>query len=134
MTGQVKEELLTRLGEFGVRVDGGRVQFLPELLPPEELFDEPGRLEYVDAAGHEATLDVPAGGVAFTFCQVPVIYRFGSPERSVTILRGPAAETIPGDTAARRRGRGAVSPHGITDCDRGGHSWISCVWISCVWR
>ena len=98
MTGQVKEELLTRLGEFGVRVDGGRVQFLPELLPADELFDEPGRLEYVDAAGHEATLDVPAGGVAFTFCQVPVIYRFGSPERSVTILRGPAAETIPGDT------------------------------------
>ncbi len=67
-------------------------------MPADELFDEPGRLEYVDAAGHEARLDVPAGGVAFTFCQVPVIYRFGGSERSVTILRGPAAETIPGDT------------------------------------
>jgi hypothetical protein len=36
--------------------------------------------------------------------------------------------------AARRGGRGAVSPHRITDCDRGGHSWISGVWISGVWR
>jgi hypothetical protein len=32
MTGQVKEELLTRLGELGVRVEGGRLVFGPGLL------------------------------------------------------------------------------------------------------
>jgi hypothetical protein len=98
MTGQVKEELLTRLGEFGVEVEGGRVRFAPELLPADEILDQPSRLEYVDTAGSDATIDVPAGGVGFTFCQVPIIYRFGSAAAGITVRRGQAAEHVPGDT------------------------------------
>ena len=37
MTGQVKEDLLARLGEVGVRVRGGRSTFDPTLLDPNEL-------------------------------------------------------------------------------------------------
>jgi len=98
MTGQVKEELLTRLGEFGVHVEGGRVRFAPELLPAEEILDSPARFSYLDAAGNESSLDVPAGGVAFTFCQVPVVYRFGAEAAAITVFRGAAAETLQGDT------------------------------------
>ena len=98
MTGQVKEELLTRLGELGVGIDGGRVRFAPELLPHEELLSEPGRLDYLDVAGHEASIDVPTGGVGFTFCQVPVVYRFGGPATTITVLRGQAADSLPGNT------------------------------------
>ncbi len=98
MTGQVKEELLTRLGEFGVQVQGGRVRFAPELLPADEIREEPGRLDYVDAAGHEASIDVPAGCVAFTFCQVPVVYRFGCREAGITVVRDGVSARIPGDT------------------------------------
>ncbi len=38
MTGQVKEEVLTRFGELGVRVIDGCVRLSPGLLPPEEMF------------------------------------------------------------------------------------------------
>ena len=98
MTGQVKEELLTRLGEFGVLIEAGGVRFVPELLPAEEILTEPGRLDYRDAAGQEASIDVPAGGVGFLVCQVPVVYRFGASQAGITVFRGGKAERLPGDT------------------------------------
>ena len=36
MTGQVKEEILTRFGELGLRVSDGTVRFEPSLLRPSE--------------------------------------------------------------------------------------------------
>ena len=37
MTGQVKEEILTRWGELGLRVQGGRMRFDPALLDATEI-------------------------------------------------------------------------------------------------
>ena len=75
MTGQVKEEILTRLGELGIRVAEGRVHFEPSLLRPQEFRDAPGRLRYLDVDGEWEEVPVPAGGLAFTWCQVPFVYR-----------------------------------------------------------
>ena len=41
MTGQVKEEILTRLGEMGLFIEDGKVTFDPLLLRKEELLKEP---------------------------------------------------------------------------------------------
>ncbi|MFM9025010.1 MAG: hypothetical protein ACKON7_06685 [Planctomycetaceae bacterium] len=98
MTGQVKEELLTRLGELGVVVESGGVRFVPELLAAGEVLAGAGRLDYVDAAGRPQSLPVPAGGLAFTFCQVPVVYRFGAQAASITVSRGDRdPEVVAGD-------------------------------------
>ena len=78
MTGQVKEEILTRRGELGVRVDGGTLGFRPTLLQAHEFCDRPTTFTHVDVAGDEQTLDLPAGSLAFTVCQVPVVYRHGA--------------------------------------------------------
>ena len=82
MTGEVKEEILTRLGEFGVAVDGGRVRFRPVLLRAEEFLAEPSHLRAFGLDGAPLALDVPADAFAFTFAQVPVFY---------TRSRGPAS-------------------------------------------
>jgi hypothetical protein len=74
MTGQVKEEILTRLGELGVRVEDGRVAFRPRLLAAAELLTAAAVLEAYDHDGEPVTVDVPAGGLAFTYCAVPVVY------------------------------------------------------------
>ena len=79
MTGQVKEEILTRLGELGLRVEDGRVVVRPVLLRDAEWTSAPGVFRYVDVAGTEQLLELPAGSLAFTFCQVPVLYRRGTP-------------------------------------------------------
>ncbi len=77
MSGQVKEEILARLAELGVTVEDGTISFKPLLLDPREYLAHPAPFNYVDVAGHTRTLDLPASSLAFTFCQVPVIYRSG---------------------------------------------------------
>ncbi|MEJ2604671.1 MAG: hypothetical protein P8172_15550, partial [Gammaproteobacteria bacterium] len=88
MTGQVKEEVLTRFGELGLRVDGGALTFRPILLREREFSAGPGRFRFLDVAGHWQTADVPTGGLAFTWCQVPIIYRLGDDDEAcVTVER-----------------------------------------------
>ncbi len=74
MTGQVKEEILTRAGELGVRVEAGAVRFRPVLLGADEFLAEPGQLRCFDVDGRPRTVAAPAGSLAFTHCQVPVVY------------------------------------------------------------
>jgi hypothetical protein len=75
MTGSVKEEILTRLGELGVEVREGRVRFAPGLLSARELLRERTAWKWVDATGAARELSLGAGELGFTLCQVPVLYR-----------------------------------------------------------
>lgn len=74
MTGQVKEDILTRFLELGVRVDNGCVSFVPCMLREEEFLETAGELRFFSIAGTQEIVAVPAGGLAFTLCQVPVLY------------------------------------------------------------
>jgi hypothetical protein len=80
MTGQVKEEILTRLSELGLFVENGVIFFNPLQLPANELLVRPETFRYTDVAGREQRLDLPAGSLAFTFCQVPVVVSAGAEE------------------------------------------------------
>ncbi|MBN1827004.1 MAG: hypothetical protein JW958_12140 [Candidatus Eisenbacteria bacterium] len=86
MTGQVKEEILTRLGELGVRVEEGTVRFDPVLLRPDEFLERPAAFEYFDVQGNRGTIDLAEGSLAFTFCSVPVVYERVEGEGSVRVL------------------------------------------------
>ncbi|GIK39693.1 MAG: hypothetical protein BroJett011_35260 [Chloroflexota bacterium] len=74
MTGQVKEEILTRLGELGVTVKQGELNFTPTLLRPDEFLHEPSQFTYIAVQGQPQTVSLPAKSLAFTFCQTPIIY------------------------------------------------------------
>ena len=74
MTGQVKEEILTRFGELGVRVKDGAVRFQPVLLRSEEFLEKADIFRYFDVKGDAGSIPLIPGNLAFTFCQVPVIY------------------------------------------------------------
>ncbi len=87
MTGQVKEEILTRFGELGIRVADGQVRIRPDLLRACEFTAERQQLRFLDVDGEWQDIDVPARGLAFTWCQVPVIYKLdddASPAVTVT--------------------------------------------------
>jgi hypothetical protein len=81
MTGQVKEEVLTRFGELGLRVAEGEVRFDPGLLRAREFTSEPRTFRFLDVHGQWQELTVPASGLAFTWCQVPIVYRLSSAGR-----------------------------------------------------
>ena len=75
LTGQVKEDFLCRLGELGVSVHEGRIRFRPRLLQASEFLPDGGEFRYHDVAGHERRLRLGPRSLAFTYCQVPVVYR-----------------------------------------------------------
>ncbi|MFP4335175.1 MAG: hypothetical protein ACLFQC_06825 [Wenzhouxiangella sp.] len=88
MTGQVKEEIITRFGELGVRVEDGRARFDPALLRPCEFSRRPRTFRYLDVTGDWQAIDLPGGSLAFTWCQVPIVYRLDDTRpASLTVQR-----------------------------------------------
>jgi hypothetical protein len=85
MTGQVKEEILTRAGELGIEVEHGRVSFRPTLLRDAEYLGRPAEFQYFCVDGTPRTLELQSGTLAFTFCQVPVVYDSGATNRRIEI-------------------------------------------------
>jgi hypothetical protein len=95
MTGQVKEEILTRFGELGVSVCEGRIDFRPTLLKSEEYLSEARDFTYVDVAGESRTIPLPRASLAFTICQAPVIYLPGDrPQIGVKYSDGHTATLL----------------------------------------
>jgi hypothetical protein len=86
MTGQVKEEILTRWGELGLRVRDGRVHFHPVLIDADEI--------------------PPGGALTFTWARVPYTYRRGERTR-LRVQRGGAWIDCP-DLSFDPRGVNAV--------------------------
>ncbi|MEX0273591.1 MAG: hypothetical protein AB3N16_04360, partial [Flavobacteriaceae bacterium] len=80
MTGQVKEDVLSRFGELGVYVKDGRLGFKPNLLRGTEFLTEPGVFAYVTVGGEGKSVQLQEKTLAFTYCQVPVIYKKGIEE------------------------------------------------------
>jgi hypothetical protein len=85
MTGQVKEDILSRYGELGVFVKEGNLYFSPGLLRRNEFLEKVSDFEYVDVNFNEKKLQLEAGSLCFTFCQTPIIYRIAEKE-SLTVV------------------------------------------------
>ena len=119
MTGQVKEEILTRFGELGVRIEEGIVRFRPTMLRPEEFLADPARFHFVDVSGAAQAIDVPAGSLGFTFCQVPVVYERIAGEGAIRVVtRGGATASRPGDRLTADESRALLERGGeITRID-----------------
>jgi hypothetical protein len=93
MTGQVKEEILTRAGELGVQVDQGRLGFTPVLLDRSEFFTSPHAFAFIDLGGQERTWQLGPNSLAFTAFQVPVCYVLGACA-SITLEHSDGGSTV----------------------------------------
>lgn len=78
MTGQVKEDILTRIGELGVKIKGGKLQFQPIMLRKDEFLEQEQEVNFVLVDKTHQTLNLEKESLAFTVCQVPVIYKIAS--------------------------------------------------------
>jgi hypothetical protein len=94
MTGQVKEEIISRFGELGVRVENGAARFTPALLRRREFLSEARAFRYLDVGNCWQHIEVPADALAFTWCQVPIIYRLDhDAPPALTLVRSDGTET-----------------------------------------
>ena len=98
MTGQVKEDVLSRFTELGIRVENGQVYFDAAMLSKSEFLNQEAVFNYIDLNGEEQEIELPENHLAFTYCQVPVVYRLGAEEKielyhtdgSRTMMKGNA--------------------------------------------
>ncbi len=74
MTGQVKEDILVRFAELGVFVKEGCLTFNPCLLRKKEFLAQEETFNYYFLTGDKKQITLRDGKLAFTFCQVPVVY------------------------------------------------------------
>lgn len=86
MTGSVKEEILTRFGELGIRIENARVMFLPKLLQKKEFLLEPNTFEYYDVFANKREINLSTGMLAFTWCQLPIIYQLDEMQKESIII------------------------------------------------
>ncbi|HVJ04704.1 MAG TPA: hypothetical protein VM578_03415 [Candidatus Saccharimonadales bacterium] len=96
MTGQVKEDFISRVGEMGVEVRSGEIRFSNQLITSDEFLDEPGAFEYWDVNGNRQRSALHPGTLAFTFCQVPIIAHREGPQQIVVTFSDGSEQTISG--------------------------------------
>lgn len=96
MTGMVKEEILTRQAEVGLTIENGCIVFNPVLLERAEMLPLPAAFTHIPMDGEQWTVGLPAGSMACTFCQTPIILRVGErAEIRVDFMDG-SSHLIPG--------------------------------------
>jgi hypothetical protein len=81
MTGQVKEDVLSRFGELGVFVKEGRMTFNPRLLQTKEFLKTPKTFRYTDINKDVKHIELQQDSLCFTYCQVPIVYKLSNKER-----------------------------------------------------
>ncbi len=99
MTGQVKEQVLTRFAELGVRMQDGGLLFEPMLLGENELLGRETQWRFVARDGEVRMETIPADGLGFTLAGVPVLFRRepSGEERLELLSRNDAApRPVPG--------------------------------------
>ncbi|RME55747.1 MAG: hypothetical protein D6790_15650 [Caldilineae bacterium] len=102
MTGKVKEEILARWGELGLKLEGGMLKFSPTLLHADEFLARADVFAYYDLSGAPRSLSLPAGSLAFTFCQTPIVYRRGDKAQIETVDAHGQSRCVAGHTLDRK--------------------------------
>ena len=75
MTGQVKEDILSRFGELGVFVKDGKLSFNPCLLRKSEFVSEDKNFNYINLEKEQKIVKLEKNSLGFTYCQVPIVYK-----------------------------------------------------------
>jgi len=86
MTGQVKEDILSRIGELGVFVENGKIEFKPSLLKKSEFLESPQVFDYLNVKNKKNHLKIEKNQLCFTYCQVPVVYQLSNKEMIEVVL------------------------------------------------
>ena len=96
MTGLVKEEIIARLAELALTAQDGCLVFDPILFDRKELLGEPATFDYLAVDGAQNSVDVPAGAMAYTCCQTPIILQSGEKAQITVHTRDGGVLTEPG--------------------------------------
>lgn len=80
MTGQVKEDVISRFGELGVFVNNGIIEFKPRLLQKKEFLKIPSTFTFTNLNKENQNIQLDENTLCFTYCQVPIVYKLSENE------------------------------------------------------
>lgn len=112
MTGQVKEDIINRWAELGVIVKDGKIHFGPLFLKKEEFLDENSIFEFYDVDKNKQSLQVASNSLAFTYCQVPVIYNLKGERKIEITFSDGSIEVVQGDSLPAALSKNVFSREG----------------------
>lgn len=92
MTGQVKEDIISRYGELGVFVEEGRLLFNPRLLREGEFLKTPKTFRFTTINKKTKEIYLEKDLLCFTYCQVLVVYKL-SDKSGVKIMFSNGTKT-----------------------------------------
>ncbi|MEW4922330.1 hypothetical protein [Algibacter sp. 2305UL17-15] len=90
MTGQVKEDVLSRFGELGVFVERGKLSFKPNLLQTKEFLKTASTFSFTNLKKETQAIALEANSLCFTYCQVPIIYTLSDNEKIEVVFNNDA--------------------------------------------
>jgi hypothetical protein len=92
LTGQVKEDIIVRLLEMGIKIDNGHLIFNPVLLNKDEFLDRDYQWCFNDISGITRSINLRPNSLAFSFCQVPIVYHQSQGNRIRLQLKNDTVE------------------------------------------
>jgi len=102
MSGQVKEDVISRMGELGVRIKHGEIFFDTKLINENEILKENKIFECILVDGGKQQLALKEGQLGYTLCQVPVIYTFTDHKNIIVSFKNGRRKEISGNRIDRQ--------------------------------
>jgi hypothetical protein len=112
MTGQVKEDVLNRWAELGVVVRNGCIHFDPIFLSADEYLTTDGQFDYYDLDGNARSIALAKDQLAFTYCQVPVIYQKGNENKITARMKNDTEVELSGNILSEELSKSFFSRSG----------------------
>ena len=98
MTGQVKEDIISRMGELGLRVIKGKIIFDTKLINENEFLCNEKKFTYFSNEGKKQELILKPNQLGFTVCQVPVVYALNGTKKITLSFKTGKREKIIGNS------------------------------------
>jgi hypothetical protein len=114
MTGQVKEDILSRFMELGVIVDGGEICFRPLMLRRDEFIQDAAVWRF-PAAGAETGVHLDGNSLAFSLCGVPVVYRLSDAQEIRIFEKAGKSSRLPGNCLGAEFSRSLFKRNGLIE-------------------
>lgn len=96
MTGQVKEDYISRFGELGVQIADGKVSFKSYLLDKSEFIETDQDFNFYNIQGNKEAIFLKKNSLAFTLVQIPIIYVLSDKDQITITLKNDERKTING--------------------------------------
>jgi hypothetical protein len=96
MTGQVKEDVLSRFGELGLSVASGQISFNPSILKRSEFVENETPFKFINLDNEISSINLFSKSLGFTICQVPIIYKLSENRKVIIYFINGETEELDG--------------------------------------